>query len=117
MMEETTAGTNLSRRAVLLMGEIMHLANRLLPSQMAAHIQVRVCSTVLPRALSIRPVGRAGLRAGVGPDLCHTSDRRHECTVILGQFQSASNAAGSFLRKACSLKVCSAVMMDRLYSD
>jgi rapamycin-insensitive companion of mTOR len=40
LLEETQAGTNLSRKALLLMGEVMHLANRLLPSHMAASIQV-----------------------------------------------------------------------------
>jgi hypothetical protein len=40
MLEETTNGTNLSRKAVLLMGEVMHLSNHLLPLHMAAQIQV-----------------------------------------------------------------------------
>lgn len=42
MLEETTNGTNLSRKAVLLMGEVMHLSNHLLPLHMAAQIQVKL---------------------------------------------------------------------------
>jgi hypothetical protein len=53
MLEETTNGTNLSRRAVLLMGEVMHLANRLLPSHTAAIIQVEIPFPSCERPLSI----------------------------------------------------------------
>jgi rapamycin-insensitive companion of mTOR len=40
MLEETTVGTNLSRKAMLLMAEVLHLANRLLPLEIAAKVQV-----------------------------------------------------------------------------
>ena len=40
MLEETTTGTNLSRKATLLMAEILSMANRVLPLSLAAKIQV-----------------------------------------------------------------------------
>lgn len=40
MLEESTAGTNLSRKATLLMAEVLQLANRVLPLSVAATIQV-----------------------------------------------------------------------------
>lgn len=40
MLEETTTGTNLSRKATLLMAEILSMANRVLPLSLAAQIQV-----------------------------------------------------------------------------
>ncbi|EIN12989.1 hypothetical protein PUNSTDRAFT_97994 [Punctularia strigosozonata HHB-11173 SS5] len=39
MLEETPAGSNLTRKATLLMAEVLQLANRLLPLSMAAEIQ------------------------------------------------------------------------------
>ncbi|KAF9533164.1 Rapamycin-insensitive companion of mTOR, N-term-domain-containing protein [Crepidotus variabilis] len=39
MLEETTTGTNLSRKATLLMAEILSMANRVLPLTLAARIQ------------------------------------------------------------------------------
>lgn len=39
MLEETTIGTSLSRKATLLMAEILQMANRMLPLEMAASIQ------------------------------------------------------------------------------
>ena len=39
-MEETTTGTNLSRKATLLMAEILSMANRVLPLSLAAKRQV-----------------------------------------------------------------------------
>ena len=39
MLEESTT-TNLSRKATLLMAEVLALANRVLPSPLAAKIQV-----------------------------------------------------------------------------
>ena len=40
MLEESTTGSNLSRKATLLMAEILHLANRVLPLSVAANLQV-----------------------------------------------------------------------------
>lgn len=40
MLKEVTTGTNLSRKAVLLMAEILQMANRVLPLSIAANIQV-----------------------------------------------------------------------------
>jgi len=42
MLEETATGSTLSRKAVLLMSEILQLANKLLPSAIATKIQVRI---------------------------------------------------------------------------
>src|SRR6266511_2131921 len=39
MLEESTTGTNLSRKATLLMAEILCMANRVLPLSLAAKIQ------------------------------------------------------------------------------
>ncbi len=41
MLTETTMGTNLSRKATLLMAEVLQIANRVLPLSVAARIQVR----------------------------------------------------------------------------
>jgi rapamycin-insensitive companion of mTOR len=40
MLEESTAGSNLSRKATLLMAEVLQMANRVLPLSIAAQIQV-----------------------------------------------------------------------------
>jgi hypothetical protein len=40
MLEECTTGSNLSRKATLLMAEVMQMANRVLPLNVAAKIQV-----------------------------------------------------------------------------
>jgi rapamycin-insensitive companion of mTOR len=39
MLEETTTGSNLSRKATLLMAEVLQMANRVLPLSVAAQIQ------------------------------------------------------------------------------
>jgi rapamycin-insensitive companion of mTOR len=39
MLEETTTGSNLSRKATLLMAEVLQMANRVLPLSVAAKIQ------------------------------------------------------------------------------
>lgn len=41
MLEEVATGSNLSRKATLLMAEILQMANRVLPLSVAAEIQVR----------------------------------------------------------------------------
>lgn len=40
MLEESPVGSNLSRKAVLLMAEILQMSNRVLPLSIAAQIQV-----------------------------------------------------------------------------
>jgi len=40
MLEECIAGSNLSRKATLLMAEVMQMASRVLPLNVAAKIQV-----------------------------------------------------------------------------
>jgi len=44
MIEESTIGSNLSRKANLLMAELLALANRVLPLDLAAKVQVRAWS-------------------------------------------------------------------------
>lgn len=39
MLEESTIGSNLTRKATLLMAEVMQMANRVLPLAIAASIQ------------------------------------------------------------------------------
>ena len=41
MLEESTTGSTLSRKATLLMAEVMQMGTRLLPLDMAANIQVQ----------------------------------------------------------------------------
>jgi large subunit ribosomal protein L17e len=41
MFQETTTGSNLSRKGTLLMAEVLQLANKVLPLSLAAKIQVR----------------------------------------------------------------------------
>jgi hypothetical protein len=42
MFQETTTGSNLSRKGTLLMAEVLQLANKVLPLSLAAKIQVSV---------------------------------------------------------------------------
>lgn len=44
MLEESITGSNLSRKATLLMAEVLHKANKVLPLSVAAKIQVRIGS-------------------------------------------------------------------------
>jgi len=44
MLEESTTGSNLSRKATLLMAEILEMVNRVLPLSVAAKIQVVILS-------------------------------------------------------------------------
>jgi hypothetical protein len=54
MFQETTTGSNLSRKGTLLMAEVLHLANKVLPLSMAAKIQVSACGMALDDAESLR---------------------------------------------------------------
>lgn len=49
MFEETTVGNNLTRKATLLMAEVLQLANKVLPLSVAAKVQVShaVCFTCI----------------------------------------------------------------------
>ena len=42
MTEESTMGTNLSRKATLLLAEVLAMGNRVLPLSVAGKIQVRI---------------------------------------------------------------------------
>lgn len=42
LLEETPSGSALSRKAALLVGEILEVANRVLPMNLAASIQVEL---------------------------------------------------------------------------
>jgi rapamycin-insensitive companion of mTOR len=42
MIEEETTGSNLSRKATLLMAEVLQMANRVLPLSVAANLQVSI---------------------------------------------------------------------------
>lgn len=46
MLEESTSGSNLSRKATLLMAEVLQMANRVLPLSIAAQIQVDMDGSV-----------------------------------------------------------------------
>lgn len=48
ILEERTTGSNLTRKAILLMAEVMQMANRVLPLNMAANIQVSYLATEKP---------------------------------------------------------------------
>ena len=45
MLEETTLGSNLSRKATLLIGEVLEIANNVLPLGLAAQLQVSILSS------------------------------------------------------------------------
>ena len=59
MFQETTTGSNLSRKGTLLMAEILQLANKVLPLSLAAKIQVGASST----ALDDRPLNHNVLKS------------------------------------------------------
>ena len=42
MLEEATTGSNLTRKATLLIAEVLQIANRVLPLSVAAKLQVSV---------------------------------------------------------------------------
>lgn len=46
MLQERSTSSSLSRKATLLMAEVMQMANRVLPLNMAAKIQVYACLIV-----------------------------------------------------------------------
>ena len=52
MFQETTTGSNLSRKGTLLMAEVLQLANKVLPLSLAAKIQVSAYRGDFWRAVS-----------------------------------------------------------------
>ncbi|KAJ7069741.1 Rapamycin-insensitive companion of mTOR, N-term-domain-containing protein [Mycena amicta] len=78
MMQESTSGSTLSRKATLLMAEILQMANRVLPLSIAAHIQS------IPRIFSM------------------ASDYTHDENRIVGT--SALSAIDSFNRNQARLE-------------
>lgn len=59
MLEETTSGTNLSRKATLLMAEILSMANRILPLSFAAKIQANLLFQSIRIILNIHCIGHS----------------------------------------------------------
>lgn len=53
MCEESIIGTNLSRKATLLMAEVLHMANKVLSSSAAAQIQVRKPPRVIVSCIAL----------------------------------------------------------------
>jgi large subunit ribosomal protein L17e len=51
MCKESTTGTNLSRKATLLMAELLHIANKVLPLSVAARLQVTTLFTTIDQIL------------------------------------------------------------------
>lgn len=52
MLEETTTGSALSRKATLLIGEFLQIVNKVLPLEFAAKIQVRDALTAVSFSLN-----------------------------------------------------------------
>ena len=47
MLEETTLGSNLSRKATLLVGEVLQIANKVLPLGLASKLQVCILNIMM----------------------------------------------------------------------
>ena len=58
MLEEETTGSNLSRKATLLMAEVLQMANRVLPLSVAAKLQVSCMNMALILCLVMLFIGR-----------------------------------------------------------
>ncbi|KAJ7212059.1 Rapamycin-insensitive companion of mTOR, N-term-domain-containing protein [Mycena pura] len=98
MMEESTSGTNLSRKATLLMAEVLQMANRVLPLSIAAQIQS------IPRIFSMasdyshgenRIVGTSALSA---IDSFNRNQTRLESNTIKGSRPRANSAEDAIRR-------------------
>ncbi|KIM43166.1 hypothetical protein M413DRAFT_443978 [Hebeloma cylindrosporum] len=91
MLEESTIGTNLSRKATLLMAEVLAMANRVLPLSLAARIQAI-------------------------PDVfCMATDYKHGENRIVGT--SALSAIDSLNRNRARLETTGAVKGSRLRAN
>ena len=55
MLEEATTGSNLTRKATLLMAEVLQIANRVLPLSVAAKLQASVPSQCYMPSILIPP--------------------------------------------------------------
>jgi len=81
MLEEETTGSNLSRKATLLMAEVLQMANRVLPLSIAAKLQVYF-TLIFARSTSVMTLlvgcsahiqSRFGLQRGRTPDCWNIS--------------------------------------------
>ncbi|KAJ7675763.1 Rapamycin-insensitive companion of mTOR, N-term-domain-containing protein [Mycena polygramma] len=99
MMEESTSGTNLSRKATLLMAEVLQMANRVLPLSIAAHIQT------IPRIFSMasdyghgenRIVGTSAMSA---IDSFNRNQTRLEPNAVKGSSRPRANSAEDAIRR------------------
>ncbi|KAH9950606.1 Rapamycin-insensitive companion of mTOR, N-term-domain-containing protein [Amylocystis lapponica] len=88
MLEETPAGSNLSRKATLLMAELLQTANRVLPLSIAAEIQA------LPRVFSLASDYNFGEHRIVGTSALTAIDsfNRHQSRVQPGVVNSRPRA-------------------------
>ncbi|KAH9936411.1 Rapamycin-insensitive companion of mTOR, N-term-domain-containing protein [Fomitopsis serialis] len=77
MLEESPVGSNLSRKAVLLMAEILQMSNRVLPLSIAAHIQA------LPRVFNLASDYSVGEHRIIGNSALSSIDsfNRHRARV------------------------------------
>ncbi|KAK7048427.1 Rapamycin-insensitive companion of mTOR, N-term-domain-containing protein [Favolaschia claudopus] len=98
MMEESTSGSNLSRKATLLMAEVLQMANRVLPLSVAAQIQT------IPRIFSMasdyshgenRIVGTSAMSA---IDSFNRNQTRLEPNAVKGARPRANSAEDAIRR-------------------
>ncbi|KAJ7175920.1 Rapamycin-insensitive companion of mTOR, N-term-domain-containing protein [Mycena filopes] len=98
MMEESTSGSNLSRKATLLMAEVLQMANRVLPLSIAAQIQT------IPRIFSMasdyghgenRIVGTSAMSA---IDSFNRNQTRLEPNAVKGSRPRANSAEDAIRR-------------------
>ncbi|KAJ7672758.1 Rapamycin-insensitive companion of mTOR, N-term-domain-containing protein [Mycena rosella] len=98
MLEESTSGSNLSRKATLLMAEVLQMANRVLPLSIAAQIQT------IPRIFSMasdyshgehRIVGTSAMSA---IDSFNRNQTRLEPNTVKGSRPRANSAEDAIRR-------------------
>ncbi|KAJ6559137.1 Rapamycin-insensitive companion of mTOR, N-term-domain-containing protein [Mycena vulgaris] len=98
MLEESTSGSNLSRKATLLMAEVLQMANRVLPLSIAAQIQT------IPRIFSMasdyshgehRIVGTSAMSA---IDSFNRNQTRLEPNAVKGSRPRANSAEDAIRR-------------------
>ncbi|CAK5284163.1 unnamed protein product, partial [Mycena citricolor] len=98
MMEESASGSNLSRKATLLMAEILQMANRVLPLSIAARIQS------IPRIFSMAADYRQGQNRIVGTSALSAIDSfnrnrtRLEPNAVKGTRPRANSAEDAIRR-------------------
>lgn len=96
MLEESTIGTNLSRKATLLMAEVLAMANRVLPLSMAAKIQVSSSCSIIDNILT------NSFTQAIPEVFCMATDYHHGENRIVGT--SALSAIDSFNRNRARLE-------------